>query len=109
MARSAAPVIHRSRGRTRRIVAGLGALSFAVASVAIGNPSVSAGKGSNPQPPGNPDPKGQLVELQLLAFNDYHGHVEASSPGTVDGQPAGGAEYQIGRAHLLYNYDKLCQ
>jgi 5'-nucleotidase len=43
--------------------------------------------------PGNPDPKGQLIDLQILAFNDYHGHLEASTPGTVDGIPAGGGEY----------------
>jgi 5'-nucleotidase len=47
--------------------------------------------------PGNPDPPGQLVQLQLLAFNDYHGHLEANTPGTVDdpppGGPAGGSEY----------------
>ena len=43
--------------------------------------------------PGNPDPPGQLVDLQLLAFNDYHGHLEANTPGTVDGTPAGGSEY----------------
>jgi len=40
-----------------------------------------------------PDPKGQLIPVQLLAFNDYHGHLEATTPGTVDGVPAGGAEY----------------
>ena len=45
------------------------------------------------QPPGNPDPKGQLIDLQLLGINDYHGHLEANTPGTVDGAPAGGAEY----------------
>jgi len=43
--------------------------------------------------PGNPDPRGQLVDLQLLAFNDYHGHVEPSQAGTVDGVLAGGGEY----------------
>ncbi len=43
--------------------------------------------------PGNPDPKGQLIPLQLLAFNDYHGHLEASTPGMIDGAAAGGSEY----------------
>jgi len=42
---------------------------------------------------GNPDPRGQLIDLQLLGFNDYHGHLEAQSPGTIDGKAAGGAEY----------------
>ncbi|HXV35256.1 MAG TPA: bifunctional metallophosphatase/5'-nucleotidase [Gaiellaceae bacterium] len=36
---------------------------------------------------------GQLVHLQLLAFNDYHGHLQASTPGTIEGAPAGGSEY----------------
>ena len=43
--------------------------------------------------PGNPDPPGQLIDLQVLAFNDYHGHLEANTPGSVDGVAAGGAEY----------------
>jgi 5'-nucleotidase len=51
----------------------------------------------NPDPPGNPDPRGQLIELQLLAFNDYHGHLQADTPGMVNdpppGGPAGGSEY----------------
>jgi 5'-nucleotidase len=43
--------------------------------------------------PGNPDPSGQLIPLQLLAFNDYHGHLLADAAGTVDDAPAGGSEY----------------
>ena len=43
--------------------------------------------------PGNPDPEGQLIPLQLLAFNDYHGHLEANTPGMIDGAAAGGSEY----------------
>ncbi len=39
------------------------------------------------------DPPGQLVQLQLLAFNDFHGHVEATTTAMVDGVPAGGSEY----------------
>jgi len=52
-------------------------------------PSVFAEGGG----PGNPDPRGQLVDLQLLAFNDYHGHLLADAAGTVDDAPAGGSEY----------------
>ena len=55
--------------------------------------SASAGKGNNNTPPGNPDPPGQLIDLQLLAFNDYHGHVESTTPGTILDKPAGGGEY----------------
>ncbi len=36
---------------------------------------------------------GRTVDLQLLAFNDYHGHLQASTPGTIEGAPAGGGEY----------------
>jgi 5'-nucleotidase len=39
------------------------------------------------------DPPGQLVEVQLLAFNDYHGHVLDEAAGVVDGVDAGGGEY----------------
>jgi 5'-nucleotidase len=53
----------------------------------------NAARGDNPQPPGNPDPNGQLIDLQLLGFNDYHGHLESNTPGTVDGAAAGGSEY----------------
>jgi 5'-nucleotidase len=63
----------------------------AIAMVLATSAQVSAKKPD--APPGNPDPPGQLVDLQLLAFNDYHGHLQPDSPGTVDGVPAGGAEY----------------
>ena len=33
------------------------------------------------------------VNLQLLAFNDYHGHLEADGAGTVAGEAAGGYQY----------------
>jgi 5'-nucleotidase len=41
----------------------------------------------------------QLTQLRLLAFNDFHGHLEAGTPGTIvnpatgTAVPAGGAEY----------------
>jgi 5'-nucleotidase len=40
-----------------------------------------------------PEAPGLLVDLQLLAFNDYHGHLESTTPGMIDGVAAGGAEY----------------
>ncbi|HJQ13874.1 MAG TPA: bifunctional metallophosphatase/5'-nucleotidase [Anaerolineales bacterium] len=49
--------------------------------------SVSAGKA---------DPPGQLVQLQLLAFNDYHGYLESGGnpgPGTIGADAAGGGEF----------------
>ncbi|MDH4159718.1 MAG: bifunctional metallophosphatase/5'-nucleotidase [Actinomycetota bacterium] len=48
---------------------------------------------ANPASAMKPDPPGQLVQLQLLAFNDYHGNLQSSTPGTVAGAPAGGSEY----------------
>ena len=50
---------------------------------------------------GNPDPKGQLIDLQILGINDYHGHLEANTPGTVDGAPAGGSEYLSAKLNEL--------
>ena len=45
------------------------------------------------QPENRPNPPGQKIPVQLLAFNDYHGHLQANSPGMIDGVAAGGAEY----------------
>ena len=50
---------------------------------------------------GNPDPKGQLIELQILGINDYHGHLEANTPGSVDGAAAGGSEYLSAKLNEL--------
>jgi 5'-nucleotidase len=65
-------------------------LLLALTSLVSAAPLQGEGK---PNPPGNPDPSGQLIDLQLLAFNDYHGHLQANTPGTVDGEAAGGSEY----------------
>ena len=46
-----------------------------------------------PQSHGKHKPKEKLIELQILGFNDYHGHLQASTPGTINGAPAGGSEY----------------
>ncbi len=40
-----------------------------------------------------PAAPGLLVDLQLLALNDYHGHVERTTPGMIDGKAAGGSEF----------------
>jgi 5'-nucleotidase len=60
---------------------------IAIASLAVAMQPASAEK------PVPFDPPGQLIDLQLLSFNDYHGHLEASTPGALDGQDAGGSEY----------------
>ena len=64
----------------------LGIMSLSVLFLSQGVAAAQPGKG-------NPDPRGQLIDLQLLGFNDYHGHLEAQTPGTIDGKAAGGAEY----------------
>ncbi|WP_372594003.1 bifunctional UDP-sugar hydrolase/5'-nucleotidase [Actinotalea sp.] len=80
----------------RRVTAGLGALSLSLALGLSLAPSAIAkndgGRGNSGSTPAV-DAPGQLVDLQLLAFNDYHGHLEASTPGSIYGVPAGGAEY----------------
>jgi 5'-nucleotidase len=48
-----------------------------------------------------PDPRGQLIDVQLLAFNDYHGHVTPNDAGTVDGVDAGGGEYLAAKLNEL--------
>ena len=83
----------RSRLRRRHIVAGLSALALSIGATTFAASSASAGRGNNPNPPGNPDPPGQLIDVQLLGINDYHGHLEATTPGNVAGVAAGGAEY----------------
>jgi 5'-nucleotidase len=42
---------------------------------------------------GRKEPPGQLIEVQLLGINDYHGHVLPEAAGQVDGVNAGGGEY----------------
>ncbi len=75
----------RARPRMRRrLLALVAVLAVAMTSLALLAQPVSATDAER---------RGRLVDLQLLAFNDYHGHLEASSPGTVADVPAGGAEY----------------
>ena len=53
------------------------------------------------------DPPGQLVQVQLLAFNDYHGHVQPNDAGTTaDGVEAGGGEYLSAKLAELRNGNK---
>ena len=80
----------RTKNRTRFLIAPMVGAALIIATIGT---SASAGKGNNNTPPGNPDPPGQLIDLQLLGINDYHGHVEANTPGQVAGANAGGAEY----------------
>ena len=77
----------RPRSSRRRLFAGVSIVALALSAASIGGTTASADqKEKKPK-------KEKLVELQLLAFNDYHGHVEAGTAGNIDGQPAGGGEY----------------
>ncbi|MEV3935528.1 bifunctional metallophosphatase/5'-nucleotidase [Glycomyces sp. NPDC049804] len=71
----------------KRLAAAGAAAALAATTLAVGAWSANAGQ---------PD-RHREVDLQLLALNDFHGHIEASASDTypVDGvnTPAGGAEY----------------
>ncbi len=69
------------------------AMVFVAATLAAVPMSAEAEAAKRPRP--KPD-----VQVQLLAFNDYHGNLEAGTPGTVvtdpavpAGVPAGGSEF----------------
>lgn len=81
----------RSRRARPRALVSVAALSLAAGALALTGTAATAG-GGTPQPPGDPSPNGQL-HVQLLGFNDYHGHLQANTPGRVDGMAAGGAEF----------------
>ncbi|WP_206537611.1 bifunctional metallophosphatase/5'-nucleotidase [Ilumatobacter nonamiensis] len=88
------------RTRRHRLFVGLGVAALAIGAVGISASTAAAGK-DKPKPPGNPDPKGQLIDVQVLGFNDYHGHVEPTGNGTVDGAEAGGGEYLSAKLNEL--------
>ncbi len=79
----------------RRRALGAGMAAAAVAALVAGTPATAVGKGKpEPKPKGNPN----LTTVQLLSFNDYHGHLEAtdgplSTVHDPSQTPVGGAEY----------------
>ncbi len=82
-----------SRSRVRLGAVALFAASMLVALIAPASAEPGRGNGGK---------NGQaLVELQILAINDYHGHVKADEAGDVDGQPAGGGEYLSAKLNEL--------
>ncbi len=75
---------------THRRVIGAGIAATALAAFVASGPAVAAKK---PDTKGNPN----LTSVQLLSFNDYHGHLEANDPNlAADVDPAttpvGGAQ-----------------
>jgi 5'-nucleotidase len=53
-----------------------------------------------------PAAPGPYIDVQLLGFNDYHGHLEATTPGAVGATPAGGAEYLSSHLSALRSGNK---
>ncbi|MGB9345339.1 MAG: bifunctional metallophosphatase/5'-nucleotidase [Ilumatobacteraceae bacterium] len=103
---SANPYTMRGSQRRRRIIAVTSAVAISFGAAAFSANTASAGRNGNPQPPGNLDPKGQLIDLQLLGINDYHGHLEATTPGDINGAPAGGSEYLSAKLNELRQGNK---
>ena len=74
-------------------------LSAAVATIFVAATLAAVPGSADAQAEKRPRPKPD-VQVQLLAFNDYHGNLESTGPGTVvtdptvpAGVPAGGSEY----------------
>jgi 5'-nucleotidase len=72
--------------------------AFAISGLTAALLTAAAAPGLAGAPPSKPRPGD--VEIQLLAFNDYHGHLEppSGSSGAIAGTPAGGSAYLA--AHL---------
>ena len=85
----------RTGSRRKRILAGIAAVALSVSAASLTDSTASARHGSDNSwwPPSWLIQRFRTVDLQLLAFNDYHGHVEATTPGSINDQPAGGSEY----------------
>jgi 5'-nucleotidase len=71
--------------RARRVAAAVAA----TLAVTLAGATVAA----DAKPDAKTKPRPGDVQVQLLAFNDFHGHLETSTPGSLAGQPAGGSEY----------------
>jgi len=89
----------RSEWTRHRVALGGLAIGLAAVLAACGG-GQSAGSGSSAgvlsadvESNGQADPRGQLIRLQVLGINDFHGHLERTTPGSIDGTPAGGAEF----------------
>ena len=74
--------------RRRALGAAIAAGAFAALTVTA--PAVAKDK---PTPPIAGKGQGPLQSVQLLSFNDYHGHLEANDTFGSARTPAGGAEY----------------
>ncbi len=83
-----------------------------IATIAMTTTALVSPAAAKPDRPGKVDPPGQLIDLQLLGFNDYHGHLEANTPGSIEEfvgggfVPAGGGEYLSAKLNELRQGNK---
>ncbi len=113
----------RSGSRSRRRLVGLAIAAVSITAVATAPGAVVAnGGGDHDSDRGHDDgdddgygrgghhgnnwwwqryKRNRFVDLQLLAFNDYHGHLEPNTPGQVAGVAAGGGEYLSAKLNEL--------
>jgi 5'-nucleotidase len=95
------------RSTRLRVLVGATAVALAVAAASFADSTASAGRGGNSNPPGQPDPPGQLIDLQVLGFNDYHGHVTDDTSGFISyPDAAGGGEYLSAKLNELREGNK---
>ena len=78
----------------KRMMLVLAALAIAI----VAAPSALAKPDSEPKPP-------KLTTVKLLAFNDFHGHLEAGTPGTII-DPASGTAVNAGGAEYFATHMK---
>ncbi len=80
-------------------------LTIAMMTAALVSPAAAKPKG--PNSPGKADPPGQLIDLQVLGFNDYHGHVTDDTSGFINFPvAAGGGEYLSAKLNELRQGNK---
>jgi 5'-nucleotidase len=75
--------------------------AIAAAITAITATTANSGKNGRNGDNGDVDYGDSLLGVQLLAFNDYHGHLQPFTPGTADGLQSGGGEYLSAKLNEL--------
>ena len=94
-----------TRRRGRRVLAAVGAVALSITTIAVTSSEASADFG-NSHDHGRKHRPSRTVDLQLLAFNDYHGHVLPDAAGQVAGVDAGGGEYLSAKLNELREGNK---